>query len=406
MPQVDRRTVSLFGLAALLRPQFALAGGSYPSRPIHIIVGFTPGAAADVTGRVLADSLGPIIGQQLGVENKPGAGSSIAAEYVAHAGKDGYTLFLATLSIIVNQIINPNPALDLERDLAPIALLASVPVVLVVNPDSDVHSVADLIALAKSKSGGVLHATVIGSLPHLASELFAQRTGIKWTQVPYQGSPQTVTDVIAGRALATFSPASTVIGQIAAGKLRPLATATHKRSQALPDVPKNKALRISTPVFGSGCSPRPARRGRSLRACRDCTEGAADAESAGSIAQAGVRTAHRRPGRVCRPYSPRNRAVDGRRARRRFAELRLQFPLRELRLERIERFQGVARRHVVGIKRRERVHQSCKRGICLRGRRRPRAGEQRQVVDQAARRRHAVFGFDLRQNDFGALDDA
>jgi tripartite-type tricarboxylate transporter receptor subunit TctC len=115
--------------------------------------------------------------------------------------------------------------------------LASVPVVLVVNPDSDVHSVADLIALAKSKSGGVLHATVIGSLPHLASELFAQRTGIKWTQVPYQGSPQTVTDVIAGRALATFSPASTVIGQIAAGKLRPLATATHKRSQALPDVP-------------------------------------------------------------------------------------------------------------------------------------------------------------------------
>jgi tripartite-type tricarboxylate transporter receptor subunit TctC len=233
--QIDRRTVSLFGLGALLRPHFALAGDVYPSRPIHIIVGFTPGAAADVTGRVLADGLGPIIGQQIVVENKPGAGSSIAAEYVAHTGKDGYTLFLATLSIIVNQIINPNPSLDLQKDLAPIALLASVPVVLVVNPDSDVHSVADLIA--KSKSGHVLHATVIGSLPHLASELFAQRAGIKWTQVPYQGSPQTVTDVIAGRALATFSPASTVIGQIAAGKLRPLATATHKRSQALPDVP-------------------------------------------------------------------------------------------------------------------------------------------------------------------------
>lgn len=235
--QIDRRTVSLFGLAALLRPQLALAHDVYPSRPIHIIVGFTPGAAADITGRVLGDSLGPIIGQQIVVENKPGAGSSIAAEYVAHAGEDGYTLFLATLSIIVNQIINPNPSLDLERDLAPIALLASVPVVLVVNPDSGVHSVADLIAIAKSKPGQVLHATVIGSLPHLASELFAQRAGIKWTQVPYQGSPQTVTDVIAGRALATFSPASTVVGQIAAGKLRPLATATHKRSQALPDVP-------------------------------------------------------------------------------------------------------------------------------------------------------------------------
>ncbi len=209
MPQIDRRTVSLFGLAALLQPRFALAGDTYPSRPIHIIVGFTPGAAADITGRVLADSLGPIIGQQIVVENKPGAGSSIAAEYVAHAGKDGYTLFLATL--FVNQIINPNPSLDLERDLAPIALLASVPVVLVVNPDSDVHSVADLIAIAKSKPGQALHASVIGSLPHLASELFAQRAGIKWTQVPYQGSPQTATDVIAGRALATFSPASTVV---------------------------------------------------------------------------------------------------------------------------------------------------------------------------------------------------
>jgi tripartite-type tricarboxylate transporter receptor subunit TctC len=97
--------------------------------------------------------------------------------------------------------------------------------------------VADLIALAKSKPGQVLHATVVGSLPHLASELFAQRAGIKLIQVPYQGSPQTVTDVIAGRALATFSPASTVVGQIAAGKLRALATATHKRCRALPDVP-------------------------------------------------------------------------------------------------------------------------------------------------------------------------
>lgn len=237
MPQIDRRTLSILSLAAILPPQFALANDVYPSRPIHVIVGFTPGAAADITARVLGESMGPILSQQIVVENKPGAGSSIAAAYVGHEAKDGYTLFLATLSIIVNQIINPNPSLDLTRDLAPIALLASVPVILVVNPDSNVHSVADLIALAKSKPGQVLHATVVGSLPHLASELFAQRAGIRWTQVPYQGSPQTVTDVIAGRALATFSPASTVIGQIAAGKLRPLAAAAHKRSRALPDVP-------------------------------------------------------------------------------------------------------------------------------------------------------------------------
>ena len=237
MLQIDRRTLSVLGLAAMLPPHFAWAVDAYRSRPIHVIVGFTPGAAADITARVLGESIGPILGQQIVVENKPGAGSSIAAAYVGHETKDGYTLFLATLSIIVNQIINPNPSFDLVRDLAPIALLASVPVILVVNPDSDIRSVADLIALAKSKPDQVLHATVVGSLPHLASELFAQRAGIRWTQVPFQGSPQTVTDVIAGRALATFSPASTVIGQIAAGKLRPLASATHKRSRALPDVP-------------------------------------------------------------------------------------------------------------------------------------------------------------------------
>src|SRR6516164_4417741 len=222
MLQIDRRTLSVFGLAVLLPPRFALARDVYPSRPIHIIVGFTPGAAADITARVLGESMGPILGQQIVVENKPGAGSSIAAAYVGHEAKDGYTLFLATLSIIVNQIINPNPSFDLTRDLAPVALLASVPVILVVNPDSDVHSVADLIGLAKSKPGQVLHATVIGSLPHLASELFAQRAGIKWTH-PIK--------------VLTFSPASTVVGQIAAGKLRPLATASHKRSRALPDVP-------------------------------------------------------------------------------------------------------------------------------------------------------------------------
>src|SRR6201998_2850635 len=146
MPQIDRRTASLFGLAALLQPHFALAGDVYPSRPIHIIVGFTPGGAADITGRVLADSLGPIIGQQIVVENKPGAGSSIAAEYVAHAGKDGYTLFLTTLSIITNQIINPNAAIDLTKDFAPVALLEQGAVVLVVDPASNIHTVAELIA--------------------------------------------------------------------------------------------------------------------------------------------------------------------------------------------------------------------------------------------------------------------
>ena len=239
--QLSRRNFVLVGAAALSAgTRASLARDAYPSRPIHVIVGFTPGAAADVAARVLGQGAGPLLGEQIVVENRPGAGSSIAAQFVAHAANDGYTLFLATLSIVTNQIINPNASgnqLDLTKDFAPIALLESGAIVLAVNPASDIHSVAELIALAKAKPGQVLHATVVGSLPHFASELFAQRAGVKLMQVPYQGSPQAVIDVIAGRATMTFSPASSVVGQIAAGKLRALATAAEKRASALPDVP-------------------------------------------------------------------------------------------------------------------------------------------------------------------------
>jgi tripartite-type tricarboxylate transporter receptor subunit TctC len=226
------------GAAALPSlPRIAAAQDVYPSRPIHLIVGFTPGAAADVVGRMLAQAAAPILGQQIVVENKPGAGSSIAAEYVAHSAKDGYIIFLSTLSIITNQIINPNASLDLIRDFTPVALVETAAIVLVVNPASNIHSVSELIAFAKANPSQILDSNVIGSMPHFASELFAQRAGIKLTQVPYQGSPQAVADVIAGRTLMTFSPASTVVGQIAAGKLRPLATTANKRAGALPDVP-------------------------------------------------------------------------------------------------------------------------------------------------------------------------
>jgi tripartite-type tricarboxylate transporter receptor subunit TctC len=237
--KLSRRTLVQLSAGALLAAATRLtaAEDAYPSRPIHVVVGFTPGASADVAARVLGQGAGSILGQQIVVENRPGAGSSIAAQYVAHAANDGYTLFLATLSIITNQIINPNASFDLTRDLAPIALLENGAVILVVNPASGINSVAELIARAKAKPGELMHSTVFGSMPNFLSELFAQRAGIKLLQVPYQGSPQAVMDVIAGRATMTFSPASSVVGQIAAGKLRPLATAAKQRSSALPDVP-------------------------------------------------------------------------------------------------------------------------------------------------------------------------
>ncbi len=220
-----------------LLPRIAIAADAYPSRPIHLVIGFTPGAAADVVARVLSQAAAPILGQQIVVENKPGAGSSIAAEYVAHSAKDGYTLFLGTLSIITNQIINPNAALDLTKDFEPVALIQDAAIILVVNPASNLHSVKALIAFCKANPDKATDSNVIGSMPHFASELFAQAAGIKLTQIPYQGSPQAVEDVVAGRTLMTFSPASTVVGQIAAGKLVALATTTGSRAGALPDVP-------------------------------------------------------------------------------------------------------------------------------------------------------------------------
>jgi tripartite-type tricarboxylate transporter receptor subunit TctC len=215
-----------------------MAQDTYPTRPIHLVVGFPPGSAADVTARVFGNGAEGILGQKIAVEDKPGAGSRLAAEYVARASADGYTLFLATISNVTDQATRLDPAFNLAKDLAPISLLASGAVVLVVSPQSNLHSVSELISLAKSKPDKILCATAgSGSVVDLVAVLFAQRAGIDLVRVPYPGSPQAVTDLIAGRVTMFFSPASTVIGQIAAGKLVALATAATKRASVLPDVP-------------------------------------------------------------------------------------------------------------------------------------------------------------------------
>jgi tripartite-type tricarboxylate transporter receptor subunit TctC len=214
------------------------AAQDYPSRPVHILVGFNPGAAADLTARILASRLGLVLGQQFVVENKAGAGSAIAAEAAARAPKDGYTLLLGSSANITNQAITANPAVDMIRDFAPIALVSEAAVILVVHPSTGVKSVKELIALAKAKDGTLLYAsTGPGTAPHLAAELFDVRAGVKMIQVPYQGSPQAVTDLIAGRTSVMFSPASTVMPQVEAGKLTALASAAAKRPSIAPDLP-------------------------------------------------------------------------------------------------------------------------------------------------------------------------
>jgi tripartite-type tricarboxylate transporter receptor subunit TctC len=228
-------TAVLLAAAAIITPGHA---DDYPSRPVHIVVGFIPGSAADITARVLGNGLARLLGQQFVVENKPGAGSSLAGEFSARAPRDGYTLFLGSSANIANQVIAANPSFDMAKDFAPIALATTAPVILVVHPSTGVASVGALIALAKAKPGEILYAsTGVGTAPHLAAELFNTRAGVKMVHVPYQGSPQAVTDLIAGRTAVMFSPASAVISQIEAGKLQALASAADARPSIAPDLP-------------------------------------------------------------------------------------------------------------------------------------------------------------------------
>jgi tripartite-type tricarboxylate transporter receptor subunit TctC len=210
----------------------------YPNRPIRLIVGFTPGSAADITARVMGQRMGQTLGQQFVVESKPGAGSSLAAEAVARAPKDGYTLFLLSSANIANAAINPNLSFDVAKDFAPIALVDTAAVILVVPPPTGVKTVQELIELAKSKPGQLAYAsTGVGGAPHLSGELLSMRTGVKLVHVPYQGSPQAATDLLAGRVAMMFSPASAVVSQVEAGSLRALASAASKRPGILPNVP-------------------------------------------------------------------------------------------------------------------------------------------------------------------------
>lgn len=210
----------------------------FPNKPVRLVVGFTPGSVADITGRVLGNRMGQILGQQFVIENKAGAGSNLAAEHVARSAKDGYTLFLSGSVNANNAAMASNLSFDIVKDFAPVALINEVAVILVVHPSLGVSSVKELIALAKGKPGQLTYAsTGIGTAPHMSGELFMQNTGTNLVHVPYQGSPQAATDLVAGRVQVMFSPATAVIGLVKSGQLKVLASSTAKRASILPDVP-------------------------------------------------------------------------------------------------------------------------------------------------------------------------
>lgn len=224
---------TLFWIAAS-----ASAQDAYPTRPVRLIIGFAAGSTADVAARIIVPKMGELLGQPVVVENRPGGGSSLSIDYVAHAPKDGYTILLGTVAATINATLAPSKTADFARDLAPVALVASIPNILVVNPSLDVSDVKGLIAYAKANPDKLFYGSAgIGSSPHLTAELFKQMAGIKITGVQYPGSAQAVTDLIAGRVQLMFSPASTVLSFVKQGSLRALASTESKRASIAPDLP-------------------------------------------------------------------------------------------------------------------------------------------------------------------------
>jgi tripartite-type tricarboxylate transporter receptor subunit TctC len=230
--------VFLIAVLAFVPQRPSSADEIYPTRPIRLIVGFAAGSSGDVAARIVSHKLGDLLGQTVIVENRPGASSMIATDYVARSAKDGYTLLFATIAATINTTLMPGKGANFEKDMAPIVLVGSIPNILVVNPNLGVNTVKELIALAKQKPDELLYgASGLGSGPHLATELFKQMAGIKMTGVLYPGSGQTVMDLISGRIQVMFSPASTVLAFIKDGRVRALATTESKRTNAAPELP-------------------------------------------------------------------------------------------------------------------------------------------------------------------------
>jgi tripartite-type tricarboxylate transporter receptor subunit TctC len=234
---MKRRTLAV-ALATAALATTALAQDPYPQHPIRLVVGFTPGGAADYVARVLSEPLSKALGQSIIVENRPGAGASIATDLVAKSAPDGYTILLASPgSMIVNPALNPKLAYTM-RDFAPVAKVTSSPLVIAANPSSGIRSMQDLVALAKKSPGVVNCATAgNGSAPHLGAALFTQVTGAQMTLVPFRGGAPAVQSVVAGDTQVTFATPPSVLPMIKAGRLTGIGVSAKESSDLFPGLP-------------------------------------------------------------------------------------------------------------------------------------------------------------------------
>jgi tripartite-type tricarboxylate transporter receptor subunit TctC len=234
------------GFLAALTIASAAPAADYPSRPVTIVVAFTPGGPSDVLSRIVGKRLNEILHQPFIIENRPGSGGNIAAEQVAHAAPDGYTLLMGNNSILATSAaLYRKLAYNPEKDFIPISLIGTQANILVVNPNVHANSMAELIALAKASPGQLNFASSgFGAAAHLAGELFKTEAHINIVHVPYKGAAPALQDVLAGHVQMMFATAASVIGLIKNGKVRPLAVTTLKRTALLPDLPTVDELGI------------------------------------------------------------------------------------------------------------------------------------------------------------------
>jgi tripartite-type tricarboxylate transporter receptor subunit TctC len=203
-----------------------------------MLVGFAPGGATDITARLLAPPLGELLGQQVVVENRPGASSQIAGELVARSAPDGHALLMTTQTLMTSQMIEGKTYPDLTKDFAAVSLSATSPLILVVNPSLPVKSVKQLIALARARPGELNYGTGgLGTTPHMSGELLATQARIKIVNVPFKGEAPALIDVVAGHVPMMFCNITACIGYVQAGRLRMIAQTGLQRSQVVPDVP-------------------------------------------------------------------------------------------------------------------------------------------------------------------------
>ena len=272
---------------------------TYPSRPIRLIVPYAAGGNGDIVGRIVAQRLTPLLGQQVVVDNRAGAGGNIGAELAARAAPDGHTLVLGTNTHVINMTLFARPGYDFEKDFAPISLVTTSPMVLIVNPGVAAKSVKELIALARAQPGKFNYGTGgSGTSAHVITELFSSMAGLNVVQVAYKGVAQATTDLIAGQIHLMFNSSSTALPHMQAGRVRGLAVSSIARSPLVPDVPT--IAESGVPGFDASIWQgvlAPARTPHDIvaRLHRDLSGLLASSETRAAFAAAGVEALHSTP---------------------------------------------------------------------------------------------------------------